>query len=160
MTCAARIRPATTQRGFTLVELVVSIAIISIAVTALLGILSDVSTRSGQSLVQAEAIEIGSAYLNEVLLRSFADPDGIPVEPSRDLFDDIGDYNGLTDIGARDQFNRLIPGLGQFTVNVNIAVPAAGALGAVPVASMRRVDVTVTHPTGVTVRLSGYRTAY
>ena len=147
-------------RGFTLVELVVSIAIISIAVTAVLGILSDVSARSGQNLVQAQATEIAAAYLNEVLVRSFSDPDANPVEPSRDQFDDVGDYNGLLDVGARDQFNRPIPGLSQFTVSVQVAAPGAGALGAVPVPNMRRVDVTVTHPTGVRVLLSGYRTAY
>ncbi len=147
-------------RGFTLVELVVSIAIISIAVTAVIGILSDVSVRSGEALLQGEAVEIASAYLNEVLGRSFLDPDANPVEPSRDLFDDVNDYSGLVDVGARDQQNTPIPGLNQFTVKVQVVAPAAGALGAVLVPNMRRVDVTVTHPTGTLVRLSGYRTQY
>jgi MSHA pilin protein MshD len=146
--------------GFTLVELVVSIVVISVAISGVVGILSAVSARSGAAIAQAEATEIASAYLNEVLQRSFSDPDATPVEPARSLFDDVGDYNGLTDVGARDQFNQAIPGLTQFTVSVQVVVPAAGALGTVPTSSMKRVDVTVSHPTGVRVLLSGYRTAY
>jgi len=148
------------NRGFTLIELIVSIAVISIAVTGVLGILSDVSVRSGQSLVQAQATQIASAYLNEVLSRPFADPDGTPIEPSRALFDDVADYNGLVNGGARDQFNNPIPGLTQFTVTVQVSTPPAGTLGAVPQPSMFLVTVSVTHPTGVLVVLNGYRTQH
>jgi MSHA pilin protein MshD len=148
------------NRGFTLIELIVSIAVISIAVTGVLGILSDVSVRSGQSLVQAQATQIASAYLNEVLSRPFADPDGTPIEPFRALFDDVADYNGLVNVGARDQFNNPIPGLTQFTVTVQVSTPPAGTLGAVPQPSMFLVTVSVTHPTGVLVVLNGYRTQH
>jgi len=146
--------------GFTLIELVVSIVVIGIALTAVLGMLSSVAARSGAAVVQAQATEIASAYLNEVLLRPVVDPDGIPVEALRSLYDDVGDYNGLTDVGARDQFNQPIPSLTQFRVAVRVTTPPAGELGAVPPASMRRIDVTVTHPSGATVVLTGYRTVH
>ena len=151
-------------RGFTLIELIVSIVIVAVAVSAVMGVLSAASARSGQGLVQAEAVEIASAYLNEVLARPFADPDAIPIEASRSLYDDVGDYNGLTNVGVRDQFDQLVPGLNLFTASVQVTTPGAGALSSgaqsVPTASMLRVDVTVTHPTGVRVVLSGYRTKY
>ncbi len=154
-------RHPTREAGFTLIELIVSIVVISIAVTGVIGVLSDISLRSGVSMVQAQATQIASAYLNEVLSRPFADPDGIPNEPSRDLFDDVADYNGLVNAGARDQFNNAIPGLAQYAVNVQVSTPPAGSLGTVPQASMYLVTVTVNEPTtGVRVVLKGYRTLY
>lgn len=147
-------------RGFTLVELIVSIAIIATAAVAVLGVLSSVATGSAQSAVQAQATQIASAYLNEVLVRSFSDPDASPIEPTRDQFDDVGDYNGLVNVGVRDQYNSPVAGLGQYNVAVQVTTPPAGSLGAVSLTEMRLVTVTVVHTTGVKVVLSGYRTAY
>lgn len=148
------------EGGFTLVELIVSITIIAIAAAAVLGVLSSVATGSAQSVVQAQATQIASAYLNEVLLRSFADPDANPIEPSRNLFDDVGDYNGLVNVGVRDQYNNPVAGLAQYNVAVQVVTPPAGSLGPVSPTEMRLVTVTVVHTTGVTVVLSGYRAAY
>jgi MSHA pilin protein MshD len=60
----------------------------------------------------------------------------------------------LVDVGARDQFGNAIAGLGQYTVSVTVG---AGTLGGIPGPSVRRIDVSVQHPSGVTVLLSGYR---
>ena len=147
------------EKGFTLIELIVSIVVVSVAVAGVMGLLSDLSSRSGDLVIQEEATAVASAYLNEVLSRPFADPDGTPSEPSRSTYDDVSDYNGLVDVGARDQFNQPM-GLSQFTVAVQVSTPSAGALGAVAQSNMLRVDVTVTHPTGARVVLSGYRTKY
>ncbi len=160
MTMHATFPRRSAERGFTLIELVVSIVIVSVAVVGVMGLLSQLSSRSGELVVQEEATAIASAYLNEVLSRPFTDPDGIPNEPSRSAYDDVSDYNGLVDVGARDQLNQPIPGLTQFTVAVQVSTPSAGALGAVAQSNMLRVDVTVAHPTGTRVVLSGYRTKY
>ena len=147
-------------RGFTLIELIVSIVVLGVATAAILGVFSSVATRSAQGLVETQAAQIATAYLNEVLLRSFADPDGNPIEPSRDQFDDVGDYNGLVNVGVRDQYNQPVTGLDQYDVAVQVSTPPAGSLGAVPPSDMRLVTVTVVHSTGLTVVVSGYRTAY
>jgi MSHA pilin protein MshD len=145
------------MRGVTLVELIVSIVIISIAVVSVLGVLATVSSNSASAMVQQQAVSIASSYLNEVLQKSFADPNGGGVEASRNLFDNVGDYNGLFDAGARDQFGNAIADLSQFQVTVNVS---QGALTSLTAAQVWLVDVTVTHPSIQPVVLSGYRTQY
>lgn len=144
----------------TLIELVVAITIVAIAAAAVLGTLTAIGSRSAETLVRQQAASIASAYLNEVLQKSYADPDAIPVEPARNLFDDIFDYAGLTNVGARDQFDRPIPNLDQFTVTVQVTSPGASVFPNVAAAEVRRVDVTATHSSGVSVTLSGYRARY
>ncbi len=141
------------QRGVTLIELVISIVIIAIAVSAVLGVLSLIAKGSAQAMIRNQAVAIATAYLEEIRLKQFT-ANGVPA--SRSLYDDISDYNGLVDVGARDQFGNPIAGLSQYTVTVTVG---AGVLGAVPAASVRRIDVNVQHPDGVNFTLSGYRTA-
>jgi MSHA pilin protein MshD len=140
------------HRGATLIELVVAIVVIAIAVTSVLGLLSSIALRSAGSMGATQSASIASAYLEEALSKSFQDTNG--PEVGRQNFDDVMDYN-FTDVGARDATGALVPGLGQYTVQI-MAAPAA--LGAVPNAV--RVDVSVTAPNGNTSRLSGFRTNY
>lgn len=146
------------ERGTTLVELVIAITVIAMAVTAVLGLLSSISVRSASAMTGNQSASIASAYLDEVLSKAYVDPDGI-AEVGRQNFDNVADYNGLNDIGARDYANNPIAGLTQYNVSVTVAAPAA--LGVAPnTTNARRVTVVVTGPTGATTRLQGYRTSY
>jgi MSHA pilin protein MshD len=140
--------------GFTLIELVVSITVLAIAIVGVLGALSAVSVGSANAMVSEQATAIATAYLNEVLQKPFGLANG---QTARAALDVVGDYAGLTDVGARDQTGAAVPGLGLYTVTVSVG---AGVLGAVPAAQLRQVVVTVNHSSGVTVVLSGYRTQY
>ena len=144
------------ERGVTLIELVISIVVIAIAVGAVLGVLSRSVGRSADAMVMSQAVAIAEAYLEEIMLKPFADPDGVDGEANRVDFDDVDDYNGLVDVGARDQFGAAIATLSQYTVAVTVA--ASTALTGVPGADALRVDVRVTYSPNVTVTLSGYRT--
>ncbi len=146
------------QRGVTLIELVITITVVAIAVTAVLGNLSFTARSSAAALVRHQAVAVAEAYLEEILLRPFADPDGADGESSRALLDDLDDYDGLSDAGARDQFGNPLAGLANYTVTVG--VQPSGALPGVPVAQALRIDVTVTHPADVPVVVSGYRTNF
>jgi MSHA pilin protein MshD len=141
------------SRGVTLIELVVAIAVLGIATISILGILSTLSIRSAETLIRNQAVAIASSYLNEVLSK----PYGNSGATQRSLFTAVGDYNGLNDIGAHDQRGNAVSGLAQFRVSVSIG---PGLLGTVPPADVNRVDVTVSHPSGVIVLVSGYRTLY
>jgi MSHA pilin protein MshD len=146
------------QRGVTLIELVVAITIVSIAVTTIMGTMSAVASRSADSMIQQQAISIAQAYLDEILQRWVVDPNGTPPNTGRSSWDLVDSYNGLNDVGAKDQFGNAIPALSAY--NVSVSVVQSSGLSGVPSAAARRIDVTVTRPPNVSVTLSGYRTNY
>lgn len=141
------------ERGATLIELVISIVVIGIAASAVLGVMSTTLGRSADAMVLSQAVAIAEAYLEEISLKSFDDPDGIDGEGARPAFDDVNDYNGLVDNGARDQFGAVLAPLTQYTVTV--AVTPSAALTGVPA---QRIDVQVTYPGNGAVALTGYKT--
>jgi len=154
------------QCGVTLIELVITIVIVAISVTAVLGVLSMLATGSADAMIRNQAVAIASAYLEEITLKPYSDPDGVAaLEATRDLYDDVSDYNGLVDpsvlgggVGARDQFGNAIAGLDQYTVTVTVG---AGTLASIPGVDVRRIDVNVQYPSAhVNVTISGYRTNF
>ncbi|HVY23961.1 MAG TPA: prepilin-type N-terminal cleavage/methylation domain-containing protein [Steroidobacteraceae bacterium] len=142
------------QRGVTLVELIVAIVIIAVAIFSVLGLLSAQASHSGDAMIRSQATHVASAYLDEIMQKQFASQAN---PPGRANFNDVSDYNGLIDVGARDQFGNAVSGLNAFTVSVSVTGTPLGSSGA---GEVKRVDVTVTHTTGVKVILSGYRTQY
>ena len=146
------------QGGVTLVELLVSIVIVAIAASAVLGVLSMNTAASADPMIRHQAAAIAESYLEEILLKALADPDGVDGEAARADYDDIDDYDGLSDVGARDQFGNPLAGLDAYSVSV--AVQPSSALPSVPAADAIRVDVLVSHTNDVDFLLSGYRTRF
>ena len=146
------------QRGITLIELVVAITVIAIAATGILSAMSAIASRSADAMVQQQAISVAQAYLDEILQRWVVDPNGTPPNTGRASWNLVDQYDGLVDVGARDQFGNAIGALSAYTVSVSV-VPSS-ALTGVPAAAARRIDVTVTRAPNVTVKLTGYRTNY
>ena len=79
------------QSGLSLVELLVSIVIVGIAAGTVLGVFSTTTGSSADPMIRHQAAAIAEAYLEEVLLRPFDDPDGSDGEVARADFDDIDD---------------------------------------------------------------------
>jgi MSHA pilin protein MshD len=100
-----------------------------------------------------QALSIAEAYMEEILLKDFA----IGPETTRASFDDVRDYDGLTDVGARDQSNNLIAGLNDYTVSVTVANDGLNGIAA---ADSLRIDLTVSHALIDDILLSGYRVNY
>jgi prepilin-type N-terminal cleavage/methylation domain-containing protein len=72
--------PRFTKRGFTLIELTVSITVLAIAAAGVLAAMSVVSSRSASDMVTEQATAIAAAYLNEVLQKPFGShPSGVTV---------------------------------------------------------------------------------
>ena len=143
------------QAGTTLIELVISIVIVSIAVSAVLMALSMTVGYSADPMIRHQAIAIAEAYLEEIALKAFDDPDGVDGEANRTLYDDVNDYNGLVDVGARDQFNAALAGLDDYTVTV--AVTASSALPSIASTDLFLISVTITHAADINFAVSAYR---
>jgi MSHA pilin protein MshD len=141
------------QSGTTLIELIITIVIISVALTGIMGVVNITAKHSADPIVQQQAVAIAESYLEEILLLPVTDPDGSNAGESRSTFDNINDYNGLSDTGARDQSGNAITNLSNY--NVSVATNNASVSGV----TMTAVTVTVTR-TNTTLSLTGYRASY
>jgi MSHA pilin protein MshD len=166
------------ERGVTLVELIVAIAVIGVGVAGILKVM-DVTTRSSADpmLVQ-QAQLIAESYLEEILLKKFVDPDTDTVCPAREAsradYDNVCDYSGLSDnAGAISQLGTAVPGLERYNVSVTVLPNSGSTAAPVLLGSLSndygsgyvrvlQVTVVVTHDdsSGVSVTLTGYRTHY
>ena len=150
------------NRGFTLVELVISIVVIATTLVALNVAFTTLLRPSADSLLVVQSLATAEGYLEEILGRGFVDPDDGTLcptpEASRDLYDNLCDYNNLDDSGARDQFDNPIVGLEGFRVRVT--VDSGFDLNGVNGGEAIEVVVRVTHPASIDFSLRGYRTAF
>ncbi len=163
------------QIGVTLVELVMYIAIVSIGVAGILSVMTYTTRYSADPMIQQQALLIAESYMEEVLQKYFIDR--VPTtatticpapEANRGLYDNVCDYHGLNDAGARDQFGGAIAGLAGYTVSVSVTGtvgdaitlgPATNPVDNASVLRLLRVDVEVTNG-ATSVHLTGYRTNY
>ena len=142
------------QTGATLVELIISIIIISIALAGILGLVNLTVVHSADPLVQHQAIAIAESYIEEVALLAITDPDGTNAGETRSSYDNIDDYHGLSDNGAHDQLGDAITGLENY--NVTIAINDQIISGV----TMKAINVTVDRPGSSTINLTAYRANY
>ena len=176
------------ERGVSLLELLLSIVVIGIAMTGALRWVWTSTQNSADPQMLQQANAVARSYLEEVLLRSFCDPDFDPdsdpatlcpidcavsacsacggtgplQEGSRALFDDICDYDGLSDAGVFDQNGTPIVGLGAYNVSVTVddSVTLNGLAGGAGQLVLVNVNVTHSGNQRVDVNLSGYRGNY
>ncbi len=174
--------PAKVQRGFTLIELVIFIVIVSVALAGVLLVLTQSTARSADPQLRRQALAIAESLLEEVQLMPFTycDPDDPAVDTATGAagcatpevigpeagetrtaapqFDNVNDYHGYSmPAGISDITGTAIPGLGAYSAS--IAVQAA-ALDSVPATDALRITVTVNGPGGTQVKLEGWRTRY
>ncbi len=145
------VRHSTSQQGASLVELVITIVIISIALIGILGVVNLSVKHSADPVVQQQAIAIAESYLEEILLLPVTDPDGSNTGETRATFDNVEDYDGLNDIGATDQNGNTISGLENYTITVSVSDQIISAV------SMKAVTVSVVRAGTDTISLSGYK---
>ena len=141
--------------GLALIEAIIALTLIAITAGVIMAQMAQANTQSGRSITQTEAAAIADAYLNEILQRAWTDPDGVDGESARAGYDDVDDYNGLNDLGARDAAGTLIAGLDRYRVQVSVI--RSNALTAVPASDALRVSVSVAGPDSSTTVLTGYR---
>lgn len=147
------------QRGLTLIELIVSMVIISVALGGVLLVMNYTTSRSADPMVQHQAVAIAEAYMEEIILQPYTNPTGGYTGGDRRFFDDVADYDGLSETGASDHNGAAIVGLENYTVNVTVAAPAAfGPLG--NTVQARQITVRVQRGNLVDLVLTGFRADY
>lgn len=139
------------QSGVTLVELILSMVIISIALVGVLSVMNLTVSHSADPVVQHQAIAVAEAYLEEIQLQSFNDPNGTNTGESRPTYDNVADYNGLNDAGARDQNNASITTLSAYNISVTVADQTVSGVAA------KEITVNVSAPGIANLTLVGYK---
>ncbi len=136
--------------GFTLVELVIFIVIVSVGVTGILLVMNTVVASSADPMVRKQALALADSILEEILQKEYADPDGTSGETTRATFDDVDDYNGK----SNNIFTDLPSSLASYLITIVVDAPAP--LNGV---TTKRVRVTVSHG-NESITLTGYRGNY
>jgi MSHA pilin protein MshD len=150
--------------GFTLIELIVFIVIVSVGLAGVLGSLNISAQHSADPLPPKQALAIAEGLLEEVLLKAYANPSGgyAETDPAncsgRDSYDDVSDYacfDGApaTAIISRDLVGNALPA--GYSATIGIATIALGPSAV----NTRQVTVTVAYPGG-SIGLTGYRSDY
>ncbi len=157
-----------TQRGATLVELVMTIVIISVAIAGVVGAFALISGRSADPLNQTRAVELAQLYMDEIISKKYDDatPQGGTPKYSgscnigpeggeaRDSFDDVDDYHNTSDSPPQSA-EAVLNGYNEFAVDVTVA--CAGDEVGLPASEAKRVDLSITAPGGQSFSFSAYR---
>jgi MSHA pilin protein MshD len=148
-------------RGVTLVELIISMLIISIALAGVLSVMNFTTGRSADPMIQHQAIAIAEAYMEEILLQGFADPDGDETGETRATFDDVEDYDAIDNEDPTDQIGgeAFVDSLNGYKVNVVVETPEDDGISLNGI-DAKKITVTVKHPAMGEIDLVGYRTGY
>jgi MSHA pilin protein MshD len=130
------------QQGFTLIEIIVGIVVLSIAFSIFTSLIYPLANQSAKQVHQIKAAELGQSMINEILAKAFdenSDMSGgiyrcgesgetacsstLANEESgeRERFDDVDDYNNLSIIGSSlgnsDPLENLYIG---YKINVDV----------------------------------------
>lgn len=152
--------------GFTLIEMIIAIVIISIGLTGVLLAINTTVRSSADPLIHKQMLAIAEELLEEALLKPFATTGTAPINketscattPSRMAFDDISDYHGYQTKGICDIAGNAIVGLGAYDLAVRVDNAELGDISILS-GNTRQISVTVSH-SGENLTLSGFRTNY
>lgn len=139
--------------GFSLIELIVAMLLISIGVLGLLSAMNTTVRGSADPLVRKQAIAVAESLLEEISLKEFSDPGGPPCA-ARSCYDDVSDYNGYSTAGGIvDISGAAIGSLTNYNISsVTVTNTPLGGIGA------KLITVTVSAPGGESISISTYRT--
>lgn len=149
-------------RGFTLIEMIIAIVIISVGLAGVMLAFNSVRA-SADPLIRKQMLAVAEEMMEEILLKPYAVSGTTPTNGAttcgtaasdRSGFDDVGDYNNYQTSGICFIDGTAVTGLEAYAVNVTVAsVTWQG------VAATLQIVVTVTHGND-SISLTGWRTPY
>lgn len=181
MIVSRSIRDHSRQKGVTLVELVISIVVLSIAMVALMNAFSVSMSSSGDSLWRNKTLKLAQLYLDEILSKNYdhnTPLGGLPFvaspsctglgpdagETDRAEFNDVDDYHGLTESPPLSLNGVLDASYSTYSVSISVicdgaAVFAMNSYG-VSNAQAKKISVTITPPNQVPQTFAVYKGNY
>ena len=176
--------PGERARGFTLVELIIFIVVVSTALAAVLSVFTQATVASVDPMQRRQALAIAESLLEEVMLMplTFCDGDDASVDTATSTagcaatvdaigaeagegrlntpqFDHVNDYHGLALNPIVDITGGTVAGLAGYSATVSVAAAALGSIVAGSGDALR-ITVTVNAPGGGSVSLDGYRSRH
>ncbi len=144
------------QRGFTLIELILFIVIVSVGLTGILSVMNVTVKSSADPMVRKQAMAMAESLLEEILLKNYHDPDATNVgETERADWDNVADYASKTNAALGIPEN-----LSAYVVTTEVTNDATTRLGNLTDSLPAwRITVTVTHASEI-ISMTGYRTCY
>lgn len=147
------------QRGFTLVELIVFIVIVSVSLTAIFKLTNNVVQNSADPMLRKQSIAFADSLMEEVLAHPYSGAGGS--HTTRESMDNVFDYNYFdgsstahTILGSQ-LFSGAVSPIPD-TYRAKVAVSTVTVSGQ----ALARVSVTVTNPANQSITLTGYRGTY
>lgn len=111
------------EKGFSLVEILALIVVLSIGSVGIFSLINQLIFQSTNPVAVEQAIWIANAYMEEVLSKPFYDPTTgtiCPAAPSnRADFDNVCDYSGLSE-SPTDQNGNAISLLSDYQADISV----------------------------------------
>jgi MSHA pilin protein MshD len=151
----------TRQTGFTLIEMIIFIVIVSAALAGILSVMNTVVKSSADPMVRKQAIALADSVLEEVLQKAYCDPDPLVTtgETTRETMDDVMDFDTKTN-ALFSSGTYPIPAalLAMYTITIAVTSDTT-TLGTAPNIPAKKVMVTVAG-LGESVSMTGFRARY
>ena len=154
------------QGGFTLIELIFFIVVVSAGLAGILSVMNTTVQFSAEPMARKQAMVLAESILEEVVQKDYADTDLLDLDPDLDPkavhvkdtlranMDDVDDYHGTTE----SIFTDWPASLTGYKVNIGV-VETQWSVTSSPKVPVKKITVTVTGG-GHTISLSGYRADY
>lgn len=170
------------QRGFTLVEAIVTMLVMSVAVLGVTFSMSYGVRIQAAAGTQSAGLELAQAYFEEIAALRFDENTpvgGVPAcaplttpcslaiafddGESRDLFDDVDDFDGLDESPPRDARGQVRIGYDGYRVQASVrylTIAEVGALGVDRDTDAKVVTLAVTPPGGQPLAFTALRSNF
>jgi MSHA pilin protein MshD len=166
------------SRGATLVEMIIAIAILAIAIVPLSMTLSYTASHSADSMIEVKVVELGEAYVEEILSKRYDDNTAQGGSPpcalsgtacgalgpeageTRVAYDDVDDYDGTADQPPLDSLGISRVGYERYLVEVEVTYATASEIvnyGLDGASDAKRILVRVSPPSGTPIEFDVYR---
>ncbi len=154
MTRACKKKLQRPQRGLTLVELVVALALGAVILTSIWKAWSLLGLHSADPLVARQQLAVAQSLLREIELQPLPGTAASAATAGRTGYASITDYNGLAMTGIKDAEGNTIAGLEAYGAAITVS---AMALQGVPINQGWWVGITVTGPGGEQLTMGQWR---